>query len=345
MLSKEIFVETEIVSMFIEFMAKIISGDITFEHNYFDRKRRKKILYTTLESAFNDYYWAGKNYTINEKLLKGHQSKLRSMNGESFNDEVNSVFIWGKVQACWKWVEKQPKPFNLKGSVEDAVSVMHSSRPDLENFGPNGAYRMNSGFTKIYALFSDDIIIYDGRVGAALGYLVTLFMDEEELKVLPEQLKFAWKNGQSAANRNPSITDKNWNFPMMVPHNDKLHAMCNIHTNWILEAALKRNGYSFSGKHGQDALRAVESALFMLGYDFPERSKGPRSTKTESTRDKIHKIAIEFYDQKANQFSPLDLFKFSNKTFKIESIRSALGSDKIRYKKIEKGIYTIKSIN
>ena len=31
---------------------------------------------------------------------------------------------------------------------------------------------MNSGWTKVYALMLDDFPIYDGRVGAAMGYLV-----------------------------------------------------------------------------------------------------------------------------------------------------------------------------
>ena len=39
---------------------------------------------------------------------------------------------------------------------------------------------MNSGFTKIYSLYIDDFIIYDSRVGAALGFLVRCYCEEKE---------------------------------------------------------------------------------------------------------------------------------------------------------------------
>ena len=74
----------------------------------------------------------------------------------------------------------------------------------------------------------------------------------------------------------------------MKPDNDELHAKCSIQANWILEAALRNS--NFSKKTGQRALRAVEAALFMLGYDFPALIDNipsqPKKTQPQTTREK-----------------------------------------------------------
>ncbi len=49
-----------------------------------------------------------------------------------------------------------------------AMKILDVLSPKL---GDNYSIIMNSGFTKIYSLLIDIYIIYDGRVGAALGLL------------------------------------------------------------------------------------------------------------------------------------------------------------------------------
>ena len=148
MLNKQRYIKTPVVSEFILFMADIIVGKEKFEHTAYDRKRHKDIRYNTLENAFDDYYWAGKDYDANEKILRDLQTKLSSAEGESFEKEVKAIFKWGRVQSCAKWIDKQPSSFELKESVEKAISVIQSDTPNLNGFGAKNSYRMNSGFTK-----------------------------------------------------------------------------------------------------------------------------------------------------------------------------------------------------
>ena len=62
---------------------------------------------------------------------------------------------------------------------------------DLEEFTKSDII-MNSGFTKIYSLIVQDFIIYDSRVGAALGLLIKCFCEDKQKEKIPEELRFAW---------------------------------------------------------------------------------------------------------------------------------------------------------
>ena len=53
---------------------------------------------------------------------------------------------------------------------------------------------MNSGIAEIvnFADSDDELVIYDGHVGAALGYLVRLFLQQSGTHNVPSQLLYGW---------------------------------------------------------------------------------------------------------------------------------------------------------
>ena len=59
---------------------------------------------------------------------------------------------------------------------------------------------MNAGFVKIYSLLCDDCVIYDGRVGAALGLLTRQFCEVTGRMVVPAMLAFAFGTPKEAPN-------------------------------------------------------------------------------------------------------------------------------------------------
>jgi hypothetical protein len=130
---------------------------------------------------------------------------------------------------------------------------------------------MNSGFTKIYALFIDDFIIYDGRVGAALGLMVREFCEESRLRGVPKELEFAWGRGKTTTYEPSSLNRRNpsnarYVFPELS-NNPRRHLENNIRANWLLRDILNRTKSKF-GKLDQDLqMLALESALFMIGDD------------------------------------------------------------------------------
>src|SRR5947209_5643062 len=57
---------------------------------------------------------------------------------------------------------------------------------------PTSECRMNAGFVKTYSVLLDYCVIYDGRVGAALGLLVRQFCEETNRGVVASTLTFAF---------------------------------------------------------------------------------------------------------------------------------------------------------
>lgn len=262
---------------FTDYLAQLITEDIKFEHSFHCRKRTSKglITYTSLLDAFNDYYWPSKigtSYADNKVLLDSHADNLHKSAGTSFEEAVKAVLKWGQVAICYKWVKKQliaNPDFDLKSNVKSAIGELEKNLPDTAKFKSGSEFRMCSGFTKVYALMADDFIIYDGRVGAALGFLATLYSDGNEVDGL---YKFPYKPGKSKANRNPEITGTSGRFPKLASHNQHIHAEWNVKANWLLTEGLRKAGGHFAGAYGKEALRRLEAALFMLGYDFPDRA-------------------------------------------------------------------------
>ena len=80
---------------------------------------------------------------------------------------------------------------------------------------------MNAGFVKIYSLLCDDCVIYDGRVGAALGLLTRQFCEATGRTVVPSMLAFAFGTPKEAPNsKHAKIRDPSHGtlrFPRLRP--------------------------------------------------------------------------------------------------------------------------------
>jgi hypothetical protein len=126
---------------------------------------------------------------------------------------------------------------------------------------------INSGTTKIFSLASktQNLIIYDGRVGAALGHLVVLAMKKLGLNEVSPSLLFAWgdkKGGEKSDVRNPSTIQVR--FPRLHgkgsrKSNNILHAKNMNMASRVLSDAATAIGHDVT-------VRELEAALFMWGY-------------------------------------------------------------------------------
>jgi len=123
----------------------------------------------------------------------------------------------------------------------------------------NSTLRMDSGLTKIYALASEKSIIYDDRVGAALGLLSRKYLESINETEVPPELKFMRSN---KSERNPSTTV--FRFPSRPVKSKKSNAplfprqaYSNLMANWIVTKLASELKWS---RH------QVEAALFMIGY-------------------------------------------------------------------------------
>ena len=94
--------------------------------------------------------------------------------------------------------------------------------------------------------------------------------------------------------RNPSITAEGLEFDKLNNSKGDVWARCNIYANWLLQAAMESVGWKFNGVKGSAALRRVEAALFMIGYDFPDREKEEiKNADSRSTIDNKLRRAVK----------------------------------------------------
>jgi len=107
-------------------------------------------------------------------------------------------------------------------------------------------------------------VIYDSRVGAALGLLIRNFLTDKNILEIPNELKFAYgkarpTKGDKSDKRNPS--NENFKFPSLR-NNDKFHTLNNIRANWLLKDIADKSAF----KNESSPIRALKAALFMIGY-------------------------------------------------------------------------------
>lgn len=110
-----------------------------------------------------------------EALSNRLQSQLATEDAEAVRRTCLELFKWGGVarssdDKSRRWIEAQAANGNLLTSLRDGVRALQvGSSDDLLRFdGAN--LPMNAAMTKIYAAIDpDNVMIYDGRVGAALG--------------------------------------------------------------------------------------------------------------------------------------------------------------------------------
>lgn len=292
LLCKADYLSSSDVDGFITYLVGLLDGDLEFSHAYRVRDARlpehhrarlnvdRRLQFCSLESAFNNYWWANSDYDENKQALERVQEIVREtidVKGTERPDAVlnalREVLGWGAgyrrtklYTANLKWASDRAD--SLAERLRAGREAMVSDTPNLAVFDPRqeGCARMNAGYTKYYALACEDVVIYDGRVGAALGLLARHFCKASKLPRVPHQLQFGWgaQSGKNPLNRNPS--DSEFSFGRL-PVEGAIWAAWNIKANWVLSSARRRAQAKWC--KGDDGLRRIEAALFVIGYEIP----------------------------------------------------------------------------
>jgi hypothetical protein len=228
----------------------------------------------SLVDAWTQYYWNG-NYAGNQGVIVSLRDSLQAAyrnNAQELLCVCLEILRWGGVvRGSLGWLREQNEAQTLNTSLETARDILAGEDDGrCEAFG-NGLL-MNSGMTKIYAFLSDASIIYDGRVGAALGLLSMRYLaDRPPNNGLPECLAFCWGPSRGVANRNPSARGFVYKRFTQQPIQ---HAVWNLRANWLLNEALDTlaqdqqmpRWLQVDGDQRYEQLRRIEAALFMIGY-------------------------------------------------------------------------------
>ncbi|UQS16697.1 hypothetical protein [Pseudomonas sp. HS6] len=276
------------VNDFIDWFASNLGHASLFAHSYIDRRSNpaapRTLAFTTLFDACKQYHWkhngafgspAGACLQTNDAALsalrQALQSAINTVNDSKTLTASSAVMSWGGVRAGnVRWLTANSKGLaQTIASVCAALDSDNLSHPVLTSCQP---LRFNAGMTKVYSLLVNDFIIYDSRVAAALGWIVVKYCQARKLPAVPRDLAFPWAPAKEAANaRLPKNRDPglgNYHFPRLI--SGELHAVWNLKAGWILAEVLARASHNpFRNSSTVPALRQLEAALFMVGYDLP----------------------------------------------------------------------------
>ena len=289
------FLDLSEIKEFTSFLAELISGDEgSFTHEYKienvgKAKNNNQWGCESIYEAFIKYRWPfnyydhancltkkGTSFYESETELGRISHLLRRALVANNNVEAASccqmVLDWGGVLGSSKSGNKK-KLDDLGADLNSYLSCVKALF-DSEEIGLRGQYDvsiggkpvpviMNAGFTKIYSILCKDFIIYDGRVGAALGLLVRKFLEcNSYSKEVPSSLAFHYGRARNRnVNRNPSAD--RFLFPSLST-SSPAHIRSNLKANWILQNISHNGAGQFSSL--TEPLRGIEAALFMIGY-------------------------------------------------------------------------------
>ncbi len=300
-MNKSDYLEDDNITRFLDYLEKALPK---FSHSYTVRKAPRKGQEWRVRSFLaavspddgdtlsQGYWWPFKCHVMSGKsfdLLQGDSligsaaalNKLRLLLEEALkeNDDVKAqmacqgVLEWGGVLAG-----NQRRIFRQANGLATCLSDLKDclNNPDIDDMDAANTISkklwMNAGYTKIYSILAEDFCIYDGRVGAALGLLVRSYCENSDkpLPEVPTLLMFPWGKGVGddkvdQDRRNPSLD--NYIFPKLTSEKRgvKCHTVWNIRANWLIKKIAERLNVNDSEE--LSAVRRVEAALFMIGYD------------------------------------------------------------------------------
>ena len=272
-------------------------------HGWFSRRVKKWFFFDSLFDAYSQFCWPFECTLPDGKRVRGRLEKDTTEVLDTLSDSIRmaiadkdndfakrcciSILEWGGVTAKNKdWIQSR---------ASSLISILLILKNIIRNEQIDKAVqieRYNSGMSKICSLMVDDYIIYDSRVAAAFGMLITKFCQDSSISTLPSSLVFPRMNAKEASkaknpkNRNPSAD--NLSFPLIKQ--GAAYLIANMRASWILDATVKQA----IGSQFQDAknpLKALEAALFMYGYDlgvpgFKTKNAESKSESDQSIFDK-----------------------------------------------------------
>lgn len=270
------------VRPFIDYLRTYVAGR-PLPHGFTFLKTGRPWACDSLPDALQKYEWpirkqfsphaSGSDFDANKQVLDSLARDLRA--ALSADDSAGLAAAAIRVMQ-WGGTEKGNNDV-LRRQGRDGTAVAYF-REAARTFGPaaldasaigSDRIRSNAGFTKIYALLRDDFVIYDSRVAAALALLVIAYCREAGLAQVPAGLAFQLMPAkESPTNRHRKLRHPAFGtLTFTGVHGRHLaHARSNARANWLLTEAL--DGARFHAATPGEDLRALEAALFMVGYDL-----------------------------------------------------------------------------
>ena len=264
---KSEFLSTSTVMGFINWVETILDTPQAFCHTYYHKKERTNYEFDNLYTAHSNYSW-----TLNEDIEDFSKILIKSLD-ESDEETCKLICLkilkWGGVYRGNSNHINNLSPtlcLYLKGVKFRLLADLSSLEYSLPSI------HMSSGFSKIYSAYIEDFIIYDSRVAAAIGLFVVNYCKIAGIISIPNELQFAWLPGVGSQLRNPSCNE--YYFPLLRRYKQGEYLENNIRANWLITTIAKQTKSKFKSIDKHLRARALEQALFMIGYDLSYTIKG-----------------------------------------------------------------------
>lgn len=240
-----------------------------FPHQYTTAKK-VSLVFKDVNDAYLKYHWpfsqitgtpgcpAGSSFLHNSNALNVLQHRLQGASTDTMMlGACIAVFEWGKVtNGNVSWVNSHALGLhkNITSWANELGHVLGGGPALL----PDGELRFNAGFSKVYSLLVNGLVIYDSRVAATLGLAVQRWNASrgQAPSGIPPVLRFPWAPAKGGQNRDPGS-------PMPRLRSGLMHAWAAIYASMILGEVSLRTRLT---------PRQLEAALFMLGYEIPKLS-------------------------------------------------------------------------
>lgn len=285
---------------FISYLARLLRRDGALRHAWHDRREDLPWRCESLLDAVDQYRYriapqlrplvAGTDHhslRANAIVLNRLQTDLREAvstgSPGAADAAARDILRWGGTNRAGhngrSLAHLETTPGGLIGYLRSCRAAFGAgSVLDLRPLAaPAAGIRSNAGFTKIYALAFDDFVIYDSRVAAALGMLIVRWWARKSPTIkrgspIPPPLRLCHLPAMGAANRDPNTNALHISgFPRCT--SQLQHLRSNVRANWLLIRALRGTHFEaqIDGRAAHTpvlSLRALEAALFMIGYDL-----------------------------------------------------------------------------
>lgn len=294
------------VKEFACYLSNLIDGKENFKHEYHWYDQKKDVYFDSLLDALYKYEWPFRYTCRFTNEVKTGKTLLENKTClQNFSRGLVSAISNGDLKACQNYCLMILDWGGVLAHNKDKLLSLGSKLPEYlasctrlfaaSDLTCNGKYKvsvngesinviMNAGFTKLYSMICSSFIIYDGRVGGALGFLETKFYKKTG-NTQSKLLSFHYGSARGKQTRNPSVN--NYKFSILSAGN--IHTRDNLKANWLLSEALE-NQTTLKGDKAE-LMRDIECALFMIGYDFPELKTNYNNSdenhlkKTTSSKD------------------------------------------------------------
>lgn len=245
---------------------------------------RQRRLVRTLRDAVDAYSWQGEPFhAIHAKLELMHEemhdalarcSRARGRN-ERRLAELELLFVSTKAlsfgrlyEGAFPFLIHQAETDVLSENLRQAGAVLDGSSERVAAFDDK-PFRSDCAMSNVYAVMNERTVVYDDRLGAALGFLCRRHLEQQRRTTVPEVLRFmVGERGEPT--RDPS--NDGLRFPAKSAGAE--HARWNLRATWIVSRLAAEPAVTAAlGGGFRERIRRIEAALFMIGEDVADQPR------------------------------------------------------------------------